>query len=29
LRHILGEAAWQCRHKPWINTRMKKLLPSR
>jgi transposase len=28
LRHILGEAAWQCRHKPWINTRMKKLLPS-
>lgn len=28
LRHVLGEAAWQCRHAPWLNTRLKKLLPT-
>jgi transposase len=28
LRHVLGEAAWHSRHRPWLNLRMKKLLPS-
>jgi transposase len=28
LRHVLGEAAWHSRHRPWLNTRMKKVLPS-
>jgi transposase len=28
LRHVLGEAAWHARHRPWLNNRMKKLLPS-
>jgi len=28
LRHVLGEAAWHARHRPWLNLRMKKLLPS-
>ena len=28
LRHVLGEAAWHSRRQPWLNLRMKKLLPS-
>lgn len=28
LRHVLGEAAWHSRHRPWLNKRMKKILPS-
>jgi len=27
LRHVLGEAAWHARHRPWLNLRMKKVLP--
>jgi transposase len=27
LRHVLGEAAWHARHRPWLNKRLKKLLP--
>jgi transposase len=27
LRHVLGEAAWHSRHRPWLNVRLKKLLP--
>ena len=28
LRHVLGETAWHARHRPWLNTRLKKLLPT-
>jgi transposase len=28
LRHVLGEAAWHARHRPWLNVRLKKLLPT-
>jgi transposase len=28
LRHVLGEAAWHARHRPWLNLRLKKLLPT-
>jgi hypothetical protein len=28
LRHVLGEAAWHSRHRPWLNLRMKKVLPT-
>lgn len=28
LRHVLGEAAWHARHRPWLNLRMKKILPT-
>lgn len=28
LRHMLGEAAWHERHRPWLNKRLKKLLPT-
>jgi transposase len=28
LRHVLGEAAWQARHRPWLNARLKKILPT-
>jgi transposase len=28
LRHVLGEAAWHARHRPWLNVRMKKVLPT-
>ena len=28
LRHVLGEAAWHARHRPWLNLRMKKVLPT-
>jgi transposase len=28
LRHVLGEAAWHSRHRPWLNVRMKKILPT-
>jgi transposase len=27
LRHVLGEAAWHARHRPWLNKRLKRLLP--
>jgi transposase len=26
LRHVLGEAAWHARHRPWLNVRLKKVL---
>jgi transposase len=28
LRHVLGEAAWHARHRPWLNLRLKKQLPT-
>ena len=28
LRHVLGESAWHARHRPWLNLRLKKLLPT-
>jgi transposase len=28
LRHVLGESAWHARHRPWINVRLKKVLPT-
>lgn len=28
LRRVLGEAAWQARHRPWLNVRLKKVLPT-
>jgi transposase len=28
LRHVLGEAAWHARHRPWLNKRLKKTLPT-
>ena len=28
LRHVLGEAAWHARDRPWLNNRLKKLLPT-
>jgi transposase len=28
LRHVLGEAAWHARHRPWLNNRIKRLLPT-
>jgi transposase len=28
LRHVLGESAWNARHRPWLNLRMKKILPT-
>lgn len=28
LRHVLGEAAWHSRHRPWLNVRLKKVLPT-
>jgi transposase len=28
LRHVLGEAAWHYRHRPWLNVRLKKVLPT-
>jgi hypothetical protein len=28
LRHVLGEAAWHARHRPWLNVRLKKVLPT-
>jgi transposase len=28
LRRVLGEAAWHCRHRPWLNVRLKKVLPT-
>jgi transposase len=28
LRHVLGEAAWHARHRPWLNKRLKRLLPT-
>ena len=28
LRHVLGEAAWHAQHRPWLNRRLKKLLPT-
>lgn len=28
LRHVLGEAAWNARHRPWVSTRLKKVLPT-
>ena len=28
LRHVLGEAAWRARHRPWLNLRLKKVLPA-
>jgi transposase len=28
LRHVLGEAAWQARHRPWLNKRLKKVAPT-
>lgn len=28
LRHVLGEAAWHARHRPWLNVRLKKTLPT-
>jgi transposase len=28
LRHVLGEAAWHARHRPWLNKRLKKVLPT-
>jgi transposase len=28
LRHVLGETAWHARHRPWLNVRLKKLLPT-
>jgi len=28
LRRVLGEAAWHARHRPWLNTRLKALLPT-
>jgi transposase len=28
LRHVLGESAWHARHRPWLNVRLKKALPS-
>jgi len=27
LRHVLGEAAWNARHRPWLNVRLKAMLP--
>jgi transposase len=27
LRHVLGEAARHARHRPWLNLRLKKILP--
>jgi transposase len=27
LRHVLGEAAWHSRHRPWLNKRLKATLP--
>ena len=27
LRHVLGETAWHARHRPWLNVRLKKVLP--
>ena len=27
LRHVLGESAWHARHKPWLNKRLKQVLP--
>lgn len=28
LRHVLGEAAWHSRNRPWLNTRLKQHLPT-
>jgi len=28
LRRVLGEAAWHARHRPWLNVRLKKVLPT-
>ena len=28
LRHVLGEAAWHAQHRPWLNKRLKKILPT-
>jgi len=28
LRHVLGEAAWHARHRPWLNVRLRKTLPT-
>ena len=28
LRHVLGEAAWHARQRPWINKRLRKTLPT-
>lgn len=28
LRRVLGEAAWHARHRPWLNLRLKKILPT-
>lgn len=28
LRHVLGETAWHARHRPWLNVRLKKVLPT-
>ena len=28
LRHVLGETAWHARHRPWLNTRLKKVVPT-
>jgi transposase len=28
LRHVLGEAAWHARHRPWLNVRLKRILPT-
>lgn len=28
LRHVLGESAWHSRHRPWLNIRLKKVLPT-
>jgi transposase len=28
LRHVLGETAWHARHRPWLNTRLKKVAPT-
>ena len=28
LRHVLGEAAWNARHRPWVSVRLKKVLPT-
>jgi transposase len=28
LRRVLGESAWHARHRPWLNVRLKKVLPT-
>jgi len=28
LRHVLGETAWHARHKPWLSSRLKEVIPT-